>query len=135
MRYLIIALSVLALAACSETIMLSKSGGETIAKGVLKFRFSSPHQLTVTLNGKSYEGDVDSKEVDNSAELRKRYGAYSKHYQAIFAGLDNTHHVHNYKGVLTGPDGATLTCEFLSSYGGTFGTCDDGNGQIYEVHG
>jgi len=134
MRYLIIALSVLVLAACGETIMLTKPGGEIIAKGVLKVRPSPPHQLTVTLDGKSYEGDVDSKEVDNSAELRERYGAYSKHYQAIFLGFNVTHHVHHYKGALKSPDGATLTCDYLSSNGGTFGTCDDGKGQIYEVH-
>jgi len=134
MRYLVIALSVLVLAACSETIMLTKPGGETIAKGVLKIRPSPPHWLTVTLDGKSYEGDVDSHEVDDSAELRKRYGSYSKHYQAIFLGFNTTHHVHHYTGVLKAPDGATLTCAYLSSVGGTIGTCEDGKGQIYEVH-
>ena len=137
MRYLIIVLSVLMLAACSETIMLNKSGGEAIAKGILKFRFNPPHQLTVFLDGQSYEGDVDSKEMDiNMDELRKRYGANSKHYEAILSGLNTTHHVHYYKGVLTAPDGATLTCEYMSSDGdgGTLGTCDDGKGQIYEVH-
>jgi len=83
MNYSIIVLSVLALTACSETIKLSKTGGETIAKGVMEFRFNPPHWLTVTLNGKAYEGDVDSKEVDNRAELRERYGANKQHYSAI----------------------------------------------------
>lgn len=137
MRYLITALSVLVLAACSETIILSKPGGETIAQGILKPRFNPPHRLTVILDGKSYEGDVDSKEMDiNMDALRKRYGATSKHYQAILSGLNTTHHVHHYTGVLKSPDGATLTCDYMSSDGdgGTLGTCDDGKGQIYEVH-
>lgn len=134
MRYLIIVLSVLMLAACSETIMLSKPEGETVAKGILNIRLNPPHRLTVFLDGKSYEGDVDSKEVDHSEELRKRFGANSKHYQAIFLGFNTTHHVHQYHGVLKALDGATLTCDFLSSDGGKLGTCDDRKGQIYEVH-
>jgi len=134
MNYSIIVLSVLALTACSETIKLSKPGGETIAKGVMEFRFNPPHWLTVTLNGKAYEGDVDSKEVDNRAELRERYGANKKHYSAILEGLNTTHRVHQYEGVLKAPDGATLTCEYLSSNAKTTGTCVDGKGQIYEVY-
>lgn len=138
MRYLIIALSVLALSACSETIMLSKPGDETAATGTLKFRLNPPHRFTITLAGKLYEGDMDSKEVDNSAELdklRKRYGPTSKHYVAILSGLNTTHHVHHYKGVLKASDDATLICDFLSSNdGGRLGACDDGKGQIYEVH-
>jgi hypothetical protein len=73
----------------------------------------------------------------NIAELRKRYGASSKHYQAILSGsLHAMHHVHHYKGVLKAPDGTKLTCEYMSSVddGETLGTCDDGKGQIYEVH-
>lgn len=139
MRYLIMALSVLMLAACSEPFMLSKPGGEIIAKGVLKLRANPPHRLTVTLDGKTYEGDVDSKEMGNSAEvlkkLREQYGATSKHYQAVLSGLNTTHHVHHYTGVLKATDGATLTCNYLSSDGdgGELGTCDDGKGQTYEV--
>jgi len=135
MRYLLIAFLVLVLAACSETIMLSKSGGETIAKGIMKLRPSPPHRLTVTLDGKVYAGDVESKEVDNSAELRKRYRVHSKRYQAIFSGLAHaTYHVHHYTGILKAADGTTLTCDYLSSGGGLMGTCDDGKGQVYEVH-
>lgn len=138
MRYLIIVLSVWVLAACSEPFMLSKPGGEIIAKGVLKLRANPPHRLTVTLDGKSYEGDVDSKEMDiNMDALRKRYGANSKHYEGILNGsLHAMHHVHHYTGVLKAMDGATLTCEYMSSdgEGGELGTCDDGKGQIYEVH-
>lgn len=135
MRYLIIILSALALTACgSEAIRLSKPGGETAATGTLKYRLNPPHRLIFILDGKTYAGDVDSKEVDNSAELRKRFGANSKRYQAIFSGLDTTYHVHHYQGVLKSPDGATLTCEFLSSKeGAALGTCKDSNGQIYEV--
>ena len=135
MRYLIIALSVLLLAACSETIILSKPDGETIAKGNLKLSLSPPYRLTVTLDGKSYEGDVDSKEVDNRSELRNRYGANSKRYQEISEGLLHaTYHVHHYTGVLRAADGSTLTCDYLSSSVKTLGTCDDDKGQIYEVH-
>lgn len=135
MRYLIIALSVLALTACSETIMLRKPGDETAAKGMLEFSFSSPHRLTVTLNGKAYEGYMDSKEADNSAELRERYEAFSKHLQKLSQRHSNIHHVHQYTGVLKAPDGATLACEFLSSTSGEkIGICDDGKGQAYEVY-
>ena len=135
MRYLIIALSLLALTACSETVMLSKPGGEAVATGTLKFHLNPPDRLTVTLNGKSYAGDVDRKEVDNLAELRKRYGANSKRYQEISEGLLHaTYHVHHYTGVLKAADGSTLTCDYLSSDGGKLGTCDDDKGQVYEVH-
>lgn len=135
MRYLIIALSALALAACSETIILSKPGGEAVATGTLKIHANPPHWLTVTLDGKTYEGDIDSKEVDNSAELRKRFGANSKRYREISEGLLHAaYHVHHYTGVLKAADGATLTCNYLSSDGGKLGTCDDDKGQVYEVH-
>jgi len=135
MRYLIIVLSVLMLTACSSTIMLSKPGGEPITKGKLEFRFSSPHRLSVALNGKVYEGDVDRSEADNSAELRERYPAFSKHFEKISQGHNSIHHVHLYKGVLKASDSSTLTCEFVSSTSGEIvGTCDDGLGQIYEVH-
>lgn len=136
MRYLIIALSVLALAACSETIRLSKPGGETLTTGTLKFRINPPHRLTIILDGKTYEGDVDSKEVDNSDELRKRFGANSKRYQAIFLGLNHaSYHVHHYQGILKAADSDMLTCEFLSSDdGGKLGECKDGKGLIYEMY-
>ena len=135
MRYLIIVLSVLALTACGETIMLSKMDGEAVATGKMKFRPNPPHSLTVILDGKTYEGDVDSHEVDDDAHLRERFGANSKHYKAIFLGFNTTHHVHHYKGTLKAPDGATLACEYLSSSGGgVLGLCEDGKGQAYEVH-
>ena len=136
MRYLIIVLSALALTACgSEAIRLSKPGGETVATGALKFRLNPPHQLTVVLDGKTYEGDVDSKEVENSAELRKRFGANSKRYQAILSGLNHaSYHIHHYQGILKAQSGSTLTCEFLSSDdGGKLGECEDGKGQTYEI--
>ena len=125
MRYLILALSVLVLIACSETIMLSKPKGETVATGTLRFRLNPPHHLTVTLNGNIYEGDVDSKsiEMSDSDHLLMRFGAYYKHYD------------HQYKGTLKTPAGDTLTCEYLSSKGGgTLGVCEDPKGQTYEVH-
>ena len=136
MRYLIIVLSVLVLAACSETIMLSKPEGGTAATGTLKFRPTPPHRLTVALDGKNYDGDMDCKEVhENDVHMRERFGANSKHYQAIFSGLNTTHRVHHYKGTLKAPDGATLACEYLSSNeGGTLGACEDGKGKTYEVH-
>jgi hypothetical protein len=135
MRYLILALSVLVLAACSETIMLTKPGGEAVATGTLKFRPNPPHWLTVTLNGKTYEGEVASKKVENQAELFKRFGSDSRHYQRIFSGLDTDHNVYQHKGILKSSDGATLTCEYLSSRErGTFGACEDGKGQAYDVH-
>jgi hypothetical protein len=134
MRYLTIALSALMLAACSETIMLRKPGEETAARGMLEFRFSSPHRLTVTLNGKAYEGYMDRKEADNSAELRARYEAFGRHLQKLSQRHSNIHHVHHYNGVLKAPDGATLTCEFLSSASGEkTGICEDAKGQVYEV--
>ena len=116
--------------------MLSKPGGETIATGALTFRLNPPYQLTVVLDGKTYEGDVDSKEVDNRAELRKRFGANSKRYRAISSGMNHAfYHVHHYQGILKAADGTTLTCEFLSSDdGGKLGECEDGKGQVYEVH-
>lgn len=134
MRYLIIALSALVLAACSETIILSKPGGEAVATGTLKVHPNPPHRLIVTLDGKTYEGNIDSKEVDNSAELRKRFGANSKRYQGISEGLLHAaYHVHHYTGVLKAADGATLTCDYISSDGGKLGTCEDAKGQIYDV--
>jgi hypothetical protein len=134
MRYLILALSALALTACSTTVLLSKPGGETVATGTLEFRPNPPHRLTITLDGKAYEGDVDSKKLDNRAELRKRFYSDSKHYQRIFSGLDTDHDIYQYKGILKAPDGATLTCEYLSSRKrGLLGACEDGKGQIYEV--
>lgn len=135
MRYLIIALSVLFLTACSETIMLSKPSGETVGTGTLRYHTNPPHSLTVTLNGKSYTGDVNSVEVDNSAELRKRYGANSKLYRKISEGLlHSTYHEHHYTGVLKAADGATLTCDYFSPGGELTGVCEDGNGEVYDVH-
>jgi hypothetical protein len=137
MRYLIIVLSVLALAACSETFMLSRLDSEPAGAGTLKPRFNPPHQLTIVLGGKTYAGDVDSREMDyNIDDIRKRYGASSKHYQAVLSGLNTMHHVHHYKGVLKAQDGDTLTCDFMSSHQeqAALGTCEDGKGQTYEVH-
>lgn len=118
--------------------MLSKPGGEAVAKGIVKLRPNPPHRLTATLDGKTCRGDLDSKEMDiNIAELRKRYGASSKHYQAILSGLLHTgHHTHHYKGVLMASDGATLTCDYMSEADDseTLGTCIDGKEQIYEVY-
>jgi hypothetical protein len=135
MRYLILILSVLVLTACSETIMLTKPGGEAVATGTLKFRPNPPHLLTVTLNGKTYEGEIDSKKVENRAELFKRFGSDSRHYQRIFSSLDTDHNVYQHKGILKAADGAILTCEYLSSKErGISGACEDGKGQAYEVH-
>jgi hypothetical protein len=107
-RLLILAISVLALTACSSSGALRISDAETIKATVTRHLFG-PDQIEVSLNEKVYRGEWQvgppSKEQTAGATFRHRQ------------------HMHSVKNTLKAEDGSEMSCQWNTHLYAADGKC------------
>jgi hypothetical protein len=111
-----------ALLGCSYAVHLVGPDGEPSAQGQIVVHAFPPHSLTVQLGGKTYTGQWVSHYVDDLADIRRSFGASSRHYQRHLSGLDRPH-TELASTKLQAEDGSALDCEWTETDGRGRGTC------------
>lgn len=111
-KLLIATLGALVLSACSSTGILQSTKPENKIDGVVKRGAFEPHQVEVTLDGKTYRGEW-------------RTGAPTKE-QKSEAGRPHRYHVGQVRTTLRADDGSQLDCQWQTHSQTGEGVCAAG---------
>ena len=108
-KFMIAAFVALVLSACSSTGTLQSAQPENKISGTVKRGAFEPHQVEVTLDGKTYRG-----EWRTSAPTTEQRAA---------AGLPHQYHVKQVRSTLRSDDGKQLDCQWQTHGESAEGAC------------
>ncbi len=123
MRRLILILPLIALTGCASNVALKDASDATQAVGTLTLTWLIHNSMEVTLDGKRYVGEWDSKRCLN-VECRGVYGNVAKVHRR---------HIDKGQAILESREGDRLDCEWVSHLPDVQGTCRARDGRVFKL--
>ncbi len=109
--FLISAALMLALCGCSDQLMLRDPSGKVVGKGVLQVTALFPSPVRLSLNGKDYSGNWDSKNIYEADMARSRRKLSERAYMTYMEGNDSAQLRHG-EASMVSSDGSEMHCDF-----------------------
>lgn len=114
---------------------LARSDDPAVSAGSFSHEGAEERAMVLEIGGQRFSArGFEVHRSQNLAELRRRYGAGSKHYERIFSGLDTDHYLYSANPELRSDDGLTTRCSLTwRAFGVPAGTCKTAEGKPIQV--